>query len=90
MIQLRMLFRLAGLISMLTIPLVAQAAGVQTDQSYNSALEARRVVERAIAAMGGPAALDSVHDISRVLTGERIDIGQALRPGPPSRGSQFL
>jgi glyoxylase-like metal-dependent hydrolase (beta-lactamase superfamily II) len=83
MIQLRMLFRLAGIISMLTIPLVAQAAGVQTDQSYNSALEARRVVERAIAAMGGPAALDSVHDISRVLTGERIDIGQALRPGPP-------
>jgi hypothetical protein len=33
--------------------------------------------------MGGPAALDSVYDISRILTGERIDIGQALRPGPP-------
>jgi glyoxylase-like metal-dependent hydrolase (beta-lactamase superfamily II) len=83
MIPRRALFCLASIVSILTSSLVAQTGGAQTDQSYHSALEARRVVERAIAAIGGLAALDSVHDIARILTGERIDIGQALRPSPP-------
>lgn len=81
MIPLRLLFRLVCIL--LAIPLVAQTAEVQADHSYDSSLEARRVVERATAAMGSSAALDSVHDILRILTGERIDIGQALRPYPP-------
>jgi hypothetical protein len=65
------------------ILLNAQTASNPADQRLGASLEARRIVERAMSAMGGQPAFASVHDISRTLTGTRVDIGQALRPDSP-------
>ncbi len=59
-----------------------QAQSLQRDD-HSSALEARRLVEHAIAAMGTQTALDRSQIIDRTLTGVRVDIGQGMRPDSP-------
>lgn len=53
------------------IPCMVFAQPTTKKRDYDSALEARRIVERAIVAMGEQAAIDAVQDILRTLTGTR-------------------
>jgi len=77
---------MAGLAAALVAtPLPAQLAAhsPRADATLASAIAARRIVERGIAALGGQAALDSVSDLVFSLKGFRTDLGQAMAPNLP-------
>ena len=72
----------AGLAAALgAAPLPAQSP--PADATLASAIAARHIVERGIAALGGQAALDSVSDMEFSLKGFRTDLGQAMAPNLP-------
>jgi glyoxylase-like metal-dependent hydrolase (beta-lactamase superfamily II) len=78
--------RIMGLAAALgATPLPGQLAAhsPRADATLASAIAARHIVERGIAALGGQAALDSVSDMVFSLKGFRTDLGQAMAPNLP-------
>ena len=75
-------FILCLLIAILMVPenvgMSAPLAGPTTTRT--SRRDARRIVERGLAAFGGTTGLDALHDVSRHMEGFRVDIGQSWKP----------
>jgi hypothetical protein len=65
------------------LPAQTSARSPRTDATLASAIAARHIVERGIAALGSQAALDSVLDMEFSLKGFRTDLGQAMAPNLP-------
>src|SRR5262245_38493887 len=72
---------LALAVSALAIPARTQPAG--TGAALQSYQHARQVLDRALAAAGGTAAVMAVKDVSRKGTAMAYNQGQSLRPMDP-------
>jgi len=61
----------------------SQPAAAPSSAAFKSYTHAREVLDRALTASGGAAALQAVKDVTRTGSGTAYNQGQSLRPGDP-------